>query len=46
MKKSYSFQVGRDAETGKFISVNEARRRKKTAIVETITITTRNKPNK
>jgi hypothetical protein len=31
-------QVGRDAETGKFIPVDEARRRKKTAVVETIPI--------
>ena len=28
--------VGRDAETGQFIPVEEARRRKRTAIVETL----------
>ena len=33
-KKTY--KVGRDAGTGKFIPVKEARRRKKTAVVETI----------
>ena len=31
-------KIGRDAETGEFIPVKEARRRKKTAIVETIKI--------
>lgn len=31
-----TFKIGRDAITGKFISIAEARRRKKTAIVETI----------
>jgi len=30
------FKVGRDAETGEFITVEEARRRRKTAVVETI----------
>ena len=30
-------KVGRDAETGQFIPVKEARQRKKTAIVETVT---------
>ncbi|MFC2150797.1 hypothetical protein ACFLQV_04775 [Calditrichota bacterium] len=29
-------KVGRDAETGRFIPVKEAERRKKTAIVETV----------
>lgn len=29
-------KVGRDAGTGQFIPVEEARRRKKTAVVETI----------
>lgn len=29
-------KIGRDAETGKFIPVKEAQRRKKTAVVETI----------
>ncbi len=32
-----TFQVGRDAKTGRFISVKDAKRRKKTAVVETIT---------
>jgi len=32
-----TFQVGRDAKTGQFISVKEAQRRKKTAVVETMT---------
>jgi len=32
-----TFQVGRDAKTGRFLSVKEAQRRKKTAVVETIT---------
>lgn len=31
-----TFKVGRDAETGIFIPVKDAKRRKKTAIVETI----------
>ena len=31
-------KVGRDAKTGRFISRQEAERRKKTAVVETITI--------
>jgi hypothetical protein len=35
-KNTKSFKVGRDAETGKFMPVKEAERRKKTAIVETI----------
>lgn len=39
----YSFQIGRDALTGRFISVSEAERRKATAIVETIVV---NKPSK
>ena len=34
-QKSETFQVGRDAKTGRFISVKEAQRRKKTAVVET-----------
>jgi hypothetical protein len=33
-----TFKVGRDAQTGRFISCKEAERRKSTAIVETITI--------
>ncbi len=31
-----TFKVGRDAGTGKFISVKTAQRRKSTAVVETI----------
>jgi hypothetical protein len=34
-QKSETFQVGRDAKTGRFIPVKEAQRRKKTAVVET-----------
>jgi len=34
---SKTYQVGRDAKTGRFISVKEAQRRKKTAVVETYT---------
>lgn len=33
-----TFEVGRDARTGRFITRKEAERRKSTAIVETITI--------
>jgi len=36
--KSKTFKVGRDAITGRFITVAAARRRKKTAIVETMKI--------
>ena len=35
-KKTKTRKIGRDAGTGKFIPVDEARRRKKTAVVETI----------
>ncbi len=35
---SYSFKVGRDAKTGRFIPVSEALRQKNTAIVETIKV--------
>lgn len=35
-KRKKTYKVGRDAETGKFIPVEEAKRRKKTAVVETI----------
>jgi hypothetical protein len=35
-KKATTFQVGRDAKNGQFISVKEARRRKSTATVETL----------
>ena len=33
-----TFKVGRDAQTGRFITRKEAERRKSTAIVETITV--------
>lgn len=33
---SKSYKIGRDAKTGRFITVKEAERRKTTAIVETI----------
>lgn len=33
-----SRQIGRDAKTGRFIPVREAKRRKSTAIVETIKV--------
>ena len=33
-----TFEVGRDARTGRFITRKEAERRKSTAIVETITV--------
>ena len=36
-KNAATFQVGRDAKTGRFITVKEAKRRTKTAVVETIT---------
>lgn len=35
-KKARTTKVGRDAKTGRFIPVKEAKRRKSTAIVETI----------
>ncbi len=35
-KKYTERKAGRDAETGRFIPVKEAQRRKKTAVVETI----------
>lgn len=37
-KQGTTFQVGRDARTGRFISRKEAERRKSTAVVETITV--------
>lgn len=40
---TYSFKVGRDARTGEFITVKEAERRKATAIVQTIKVTTKKK---
>jgi len=36
MKKKIIIKVGRDSITGEFITVKEAKRRKKTAQVETI----------
>ena len=36
-KNAETFQVGRDAKTGRFIPVKEAKRRTKTAVVETLT---------
>ena len=38
-----TFKVGRDAQTGRFISRKEAERRKSTAIVETITVSKKRK---
>lgn len=35
-KKGSVRKIGRDAGTGRFITVKEAQRRKKTAVVETI----------
>ena len=35
--ESETYQVGRDAKTGRFIPVKEAQRRKRTAVVETFT---------
>jgi hypothetical protein len=37
-KKKSVREIGRDAITGRFITVQEAKRRKKTAIVETVKI--------
>ena len=37
-QQATTFKVGRDARTGRFISREEAERRKATAIVETITV--------
>ena len=36
MGKGKTRKIGRDARTGKFIPVKEAKRRKSTAVVETI----------
>ena len=36
-KNAETLHVGRDAKTGRFITVKEAKRRTKTAVVETIT---------
>jgi hypothetical protein len=36
--KTIIFKVGRDARTGKFISIRAARRRRKTTVVETMRI--------
>ncbi|CAB1064140.1 hypothetical protein D1BOALGB6SA_8931 [Olavius sp. associated proteobacterium Delta 1] len=35
-KRTSTRKIGRDAGTGKFIPVKDAKRRKKTAVVETI----------
>lgn len=35
-KRKKTVKVGRDAGTGRFITVADAKRRKKTAVVETI----------
>ncbi len=35
-RKSKTIKIGRDAKTGKFIPVKEAKRRPKTTVVETI----------
>ena len=35
-KRAKTYKVGRDAITGQFITVKEAERRKKTAVVETM----------
>jgi len=37
-EKTTTRKIGRDAGTGRFIPVKEARKRKKTAIVETIKV--------
>ena len=42
-KKARTRKIGRDAETGQFIPVEEARRRKKTAVVETIPLVPKKK---
>ena len=36
LKRTVTTQVGRDAKTGRFIPIKEAKRRKSTAVVETI----------
>ncbi len=35
-KRAVTTQVGRDSKTGRFIPIKEAKRRKSTAVVETI----------
>lgn len=35
-KQKKTYKVGRDAETGRFLPVDVAKRRKKTAVVETV----------
>ena len=35
-KRTTTVKVGRDAKTGRFITVSEAKRRKRTAVGETI----------
>lgn len=37
-KPQKTFRVGRDAKTGQFITVKSAKRRKATAIVETVKV--------
>jgi len=44
--KGATHKIGRDAKTGRFITVAEAQRRKKTAVVETISNTPKKKPRK
>jgi hypothetical protein len=36
MAKKKTFKIGRSAITGKFLKVKDAKRRKRTAVVETI----------
>jgi hypothetical protein len=45
-EKSRTRQIGRDAGTGKFIPVKEARRRKRTAVVERVKVGKRGKRGK
>lgn len=35
-KQKKTYKVGRDAETGRFLPLDVAKRRKKTAVVETV----------
>ena len=45
-KKITTRKIGRDAETGEFIPVAAAKRRPKTAIVETVRKPAKRKPKK
>jgi len=45
-KKRKTTQRGRDSGTGRFISIKEARRRKKTATVDTIRLSARRRKKK